>query len=291
MPTTLTAGAPPAGSAQWFFAALLAVAYFSAADPVLAQSRARLSADLADHLLDAAAGRAVAPTVDVIITGNATFVQHIAQRHGATIKKELQTGAVLSVTTASLASLANDAEAGAVSGDGALRSQLATATESTGAAAAWAGEITKLGAVVGTGIGVAIIDSGIDAHTALAGRVVVSADFTRAQLTFNSGDKYGHGTHVAGIVAAGVPAYDTGAEPVGMAPGAHLINLKVLDENGQGKVSAASSTCRSGPRRRSRIRTTRCARRSSARRGPEWSSSRRRVITDRCRMAGAFSAP
>ena len=133
--------------------------------------------------------------------------------------------------------MANDLEIGALSGDGELRSQLANATESTGAAAAWAGEIAKMGAVLGRGIGVAIIDSGIDRHTALAGRVVASVDFTRGNGT--GLDQYGHGTHVAGIVAAAAPANDTGEAPVGMAPAAHLVSLKVLGADGTGKVSNA----------------------------------------------------
>ena len=133
--------------------------------------------------------------------------------------------------------MAADAEVGSLSGDGDIRSQMANVTESTGAAAAWAGEIAKLGAVMGTGIGVAIVDSGIANHSALAGRVVANAAFTSTGS--KNKDDYGHGTHVAGIVAAGAPKHDTGEEPVGMAPGAHLVSVKILDENGTGKVSDA----------------------------------------------------
>ena len=52
-------------------------------------------------------------------------------------------------------------------------------------------------------------------------------------------DAFGHGTHVAGIIAAA--ADDT--LPVvteryqGVAPGAHLVNLRVLDGEGAGRVS------------------------------------------------------
>ena len=44
-------------------------------------------------------------------------------------------------------------------------------------------------------------------------------------------DRYGHGTHVAGIVAAAGSATTT---TTGVAPGAHIINLKVLDAHGEG---------------------------------------------------------
>jgi serine protease AprX len=46
-------------------------------------------------------------------------------------------------------------------------------------------------------------------------------------------DDYGHGTHVAGIIAAG----DGGGARRGVAPGADLIVLKALDGTGSGRVS------------------------------------------------------
>ena len=48
-------------------------------------------------------------------------------------------------------------------------------------------------------------------------------------------DEFGHGTHVAGIVAA-EPIDESGGN-VGMAPGANLINLKVLGSDGSGKTT------------------------------------------------------
>src|SRR5262249_15707112 len=51
-------------------------------------------------------------------------------------------------------------------------------------------------------------------------------------------DPFGHGTHVAGMVAGdGNASLPLGKETRGMAPGASLVNLKVLDENGRGFVS------------------------------------------------------
>jgi serine protease AprX len=90
--------------------------------------------------------------------------------------------------------------------------------------------------VDGTGVGVALIDSGAMAsHDDLAGtnRVIQFVDFVNGQGA--SYDDYGHGTHVAGIIA-GSGADSSGAR-TGIAPGAQLVVLKVLDASGQGRIS------------------------------------------------------
>ena len=89
----------------------------------------------------------------------------------------------------------------------------------------------------GTGIGVAIIDSGVTrSHDDLNGnRIVQFADFVdyRSQPY----DGYGHGTHVAGIIAGS--GFDSDGARRGIAPGAHLVVLKALDERGDGFISSA----------------------------------------------------
>ncbi|MEO7273399.1 MAG: S8 family peptidase [Vicinamibacterales bacterium] len=87
--------------------------------------------------------------------------------------------------------------------------------------------------VDGCGVGVATIDSGISAahDTIAAGRVVHWMDFvSHLEVPY---DDYGHGTHVAGIIAAS----DSGGDRRGVAPGASLIVLKALDGTGSGRVS------------------------------------------------------
>jgi serine protease AprX len=99
----------------------------------------------------------------------------------------------------------------------------------------------------GAGIGVAVIDSGIaswhDDLTYMAGsssnvkwsngqRVVAFADFTGSITPY---DQYGHGTHVAGIIAGN--GYDSLGVRAGIAKDAHLVSLKVLDANGRGVIS------------------------------------------------------
>jgi serine protease AprX len=89
--------------------------------------------------------------------------------------------------------------------------------------------------VDGSGVGVALIDSGVTPwHDDLgADRVVHFMDFVEFQpLAY---DDYGHGTHVAGIIAGN--GFDSNGARTGMAPGASLIVLKVLDGDGNGYIS------------------------------------------------------
>jgi serine protease AprX len=89
----------------------------------------------------------------------------------------------------------------------------------------------------GTGISVAVIDSGISNHPDLSGRVVYNESFVPNQ---DPNDHYGHGIHVAGLIG-GNGSKSTGGNYFytvrGIAPNVNLINLKALDLNGQGTDS------------------------------------------------------
>jgi serine protease AprX len=92
----------------------------------------------------------------------------------------------------------------------------------------------------GSGVGVAVIDSGISAWhddlTAAGGtaqRVDAFVDFVNHAGA--SYDDFGHGTHVAGIVAGN--GFDSGGARSGIAPGVHLVVLKALDGAGHGRIS------------------------------------------------------
>lgn len=79
----------------------------------------------------------------------------------------------------------------------------------------------------GTGLGVAVIDTGIQlTHPDL--NVVGHVTFVRG--TKSGNDDNGHGTHVAGTIGA----KDDGVGVVGVAPGVALYAVKVLDRNGSG---------------------------------------------------------
>lgn len=98
--------------------------------------------------------------------------------------------------------------------------------------------VTRIGAaptdnlgVNGAGVGVAIVDTGIDLfHPDLIANVG-SVSYNAFSTTGESGlDDHGHGTHVAGIVAA----ENNGIGVVGVASGATLFAVKVLDAGGSG---------------------------------------------------------
>jgi alpha-tubulin suppressor-like RCC1 family protein/subtilisin family serine protease/N-acetylneuraminic acid mutarotase len=84
----------------------------------------------------------------------------------------------------------------------------------------------------GDGVKVAVVDCGIHAaHRDLVGKVVAERNFSDAPTT---DDRCNHGTHVAGIIAA---TTDNGLYIAGAAPGALLLNAKVLDDEGDGFMS------------------------------------------------------
>ena len=90
----------------------------------------------------------------------------------------------------------------------------------------------------GTGVTVAVIDTGVDAaHPDLAGQVLPGADFV-TDTTGVSSDPNGHGTHVAGTIAA---LTGNGVGVASVAPGVKILPVRVLDANGSGYMSDAAT--------------------------------------------------
>lgn len=86
----------------------------------------------------------------------------------------------------------------------------------------------------GTGVLVAVIDSGIDKnHPDLVGKVVGERNFVDEEDTTD--DLLGHGTLCAGIIAGSGAA--SGGKYRGIAPGASLLNVRVIASDGNGQVS------------------------------------------------------
>ena len=99
--------------------------------------------------------------------------------------------------------------------------------------------ITPTGSVLtGAGVGVALIDSGVAPVKGLynVGQVVYGPDlsFESQSANLSNLDTYGHGTHMAGIIAGKDP---TSSGLHGMAPGAKIISLKVATADGATDVS------------------------------------------------------
>ena len=92
----------------------------------------------------------------------------------------------------------------------------------------------------GAGVGVAVIDSGIAWHNDLSDPAAPGTQRVDQFVNFVSGesqpyDDYGHGTHVAGIIAGN--GADSNGARTGIAPRARLLVLKVLDRKGRGRIS------------------------------------------------------
>ncbi|MFF0446718.1 S8 family serine peptidase [Streptomyces sp. NPDC004609] len=85
----------------------------------------------------------------------------------------------------------------------------------------------------GKGTKVAVLDTGADAgHPDLKGRITASRNFTDSA---TDGDVQGHGTHTMSTVGGSGAA--SGGRNKGVAPGADLLNGKVLDDWGSGATS------------------------------------------------------
>ncbi|MGH2948170.1 MAG: S8 family serine peptidase [Solirubrobacteraceae bacterium] len=98
----------------------------------------------------------------------------------------------------------------------------------------FAGDVAA-GWTLSTGVGrtVAVVDSGVDAaHPDLVGQVAAGWDWVEDDADPQDAD--GHGTHVAGTIAA---TRDNGEGIAGVAPDARLVPLRVLDGEGSGYTS------------------------------------------------------
>ena len=108
----------------------------------------------------------------------------------------------------------------------------------TGASSYWQAGYT------GQGVDVALIDSGVVPVNGLTtpGKVVLGPDLSEESQTPAAYlDTFGHGTHVAGIIAgrdnAAAAPYDNPANFTGIAPDARIVSIKVADAHGLTDVS------------------------------------------------------
>jgi len=112
--------------------------------------------------------------------------------------------------------------------DGVRKASLDKSVPQIGAPVAWAKGYT------GKGIKVAVLDTGVDTtHPDLKTQVTAAKNFTSAR---DTSDHFGHGTHVASIIAG--TGAKSGGKYKGVAPGARILNGKVLDDDGTGDDSS-----------------------------------------------------
>lgn len=166
------------------------------------------------------------------------------RKHGSKLGRKLRliNGRVAEVQNSVLKRLADHPAVQSIHYDRPTNGKMNRAAVAVGARA-----VQQQMGYTGAGVGVAIIDSGITAwHDDLTKtgfstlvrsengqRVVGFVDFVNDRTS--PYDDNGHGSHIAGIVAGN--GYDSYGARAGIAPDAHLVGLKVLDERGRGVIS------------------------------------------------------
>src|SRR5256885_5680939 len=154
----------------------------------------------------------------------------------------LKDGIVVAAAGAERAALADDADVASLSGDLPVHTWMSVSNASTAADQTRAGApglfgIGGIPAVTGQGVGVAVIDSGVNPHPAIANRIVANVSLVTGDPSYL--DAFGHGTHVAGIIAGNTSAASgvTTLYNGGIAPGANIINVRELGADGTGLTS------------------------------------------------------
>ncbi|HYJ86016.1 MAG TPA: S8 family serine peptidase, partial [Pyrinomonadaceae bacterium] len=178
-------------------------------------------------------------SVNVVVQFNGPMSNKLAsllRRNGTGLKKHFQyfNSASMELPGNILEDLANFDEVDFVSGDDELMA-LGHVTSTTGADDVRAASNSADGATTldGTGIGIAVLDSGIySEHKSISTRVIYSKDFTGENRV---DDPYGHGTHVAAAAAGNSGLYSGNYS--GIAPNANLVNLRVLNSRGRSYTS------------------------------------------------------
>jgi serine protease AprX len=182
-------------------------------------------------------GRHSNNSVNVIVqfrTAPTTQHEIRVSRHGGWVKQHLGPvkGLLVSVPASRLAELSNDPDVAYISSDRPISKQMNNAAVGVLANYAW-----SLG-YDGTGIGVAVIDSGVHGVDDLKdaqghNRIVYNYD----SLGGGADDQYGHGTHVAGIIGgSGKDSICATCDVTirGIAPNVKIINIHALGPQGQG---------------------------------------------------------
>lgn len=179
--------------------------------------------------------------VRVIVQADDSGLASVGRRHARGLRRQLAGATALELTRAEFEALSRDTSVSHISKDLPVVADMAVTNKVTRADSVWAGAsggLLGLGSTPGykgAGIGVAIIDSGIAAHSAIGTRVVARVNFVSNEPGV-TGDPFGHGTHVAGMIG-GVNTKYTSSYNGGSAPAVRFIDVRVLGRTGQGYTS------------------------------------------------------
>ena len=187
------------------------------------------SGKLAPDLNNASPDRQVDVIVQYRVAPTAAHHNRVAARGGALHRKlDFIHGAHYRVPASAVRQLAADPDVAYVTPDRPVKGMLNVTSQAVNSG------IANQSGYDGTGIGVAVLDSGIhdlpDFHTKV-NRNLYSASFITGG---NGNDQYGHGTHVTGILGAN----GNGTAYIGVAPNVNFVDLQVLDKNGNGTDSS-----------------------------------------------------
>ena len=182
----------------------------------------------------------------VIVKGEGAGLASLRRGLLGAVRRDLGSAAAVAieVNDAQLEALQRNPQLQTISGDLPVVADMAITNKVTAATSVWQGTPGLLGLLGGTpgylgaGVGVAILDSGIYGHTALDSRIAARVNLVTDE-PYATGDPFGHGTHIAGIVGGNRTAaqYVTTAFAGGSAPAVKLIDVRVLGARGSGRTS------------------------------------------------------
>jgi serine protease AprX len=181
--------------------------------------------------------------VRVIVQADGAGLTSVVRRHARGLRRQLASATAVELSKTEFEALARDSSVSHISKDLPVFADMAVTNKVTGASTVWQGTsgLLGLGSVPGyngDGIGVAVIDSGIAPHSAIGNRVVARVNLVSHEPGV-TGDPFGHGTHVAGMIggAGSAAARVTPAYAGGSAPSVRLIDVRVLGRTGVGYTS------------------------------------------------------
>ncbi len=219
--------------------AALAILFFQVAPPAQAEPKNKVSRGLEQRIRDHAPDDQVRVIVQTHAAPSSPHFNRLHRRGGA-VKRGHRAirGYTATIPASQIADFAADPEIERVSLDVPVQAHLDLAYPAVNAGSFYA---TSSG-LTGRGVAVAVIDTGVQGHPDLVRDKGVARLLEVEIVGSEKGlaDYYGHGTHVAGIVAGnGAESSDARSFRTfrGMAPEADIISLRALYPDGSGYTS------------------------------------------------------